>query len=374
MTDEVADVLASAERALQDRWPGCRLSDPAPFDGQGSARNLVLRAAVFGGGAGSVVVKRHRSRSGAESPVREPAALTVLPRDDGFLELLAVGDDLIVLADVGDGEHLANRLLGTDPDAAAEGVVAWAGAVGRLHRLTRGRSAAFDSALSEQAARGGRPVPAADPMPALLGDTATALAEQLPALGVHPDPAALEELRRVDDLLGGGEAARTLTPSDACPDNNAFTAHGLVLLDFESAQWRHVAWDAAYLLVPWPSCWCSWRLPADVSAAGLGAWRAAVDLPYAESSGFQQDLSVVRTAWAFISTAWFLERALTSDDSMLRESPTRRAMITHRLAGVVSDPEPGLPQLTRLAEQLVEATTAAWGPHPLVLAPAFRDR
>jgi hypothetical protein len=33
-----------------------------------------------------------------------------------------------------------------------------------------------------------------------------------------------------------------------------------------------VAWDAAYLTVPWPTCWCSWRL-SDASA--LGATHAA---------------------------------------------------------------------------------------------------
>jgi hypothetical protein len=28
----------------------------------------------------------------------------------------------------------------------------------------------------------------------------------------------------------------------------------VVLVDFEEAQWRHVAWDVAYLSVPWRSC------------------------------------------------------------------------------------------------------------------------
>ena len=52
------------------------------------------------------------------------------------------------------------------------------------------------------------------------------------------------------------------TPGDTCPDNDVQVADGLVLIDFEDAQWRHVVWDVAYLTVPFPSCWCSWRLPA----------------------------------------------------------------------------------------------------------------
>jgi hypothetical protein len=38
------------------------------------------------------------------------------------------------------------------------------------------------------------------------------------------------------------------------------------------------------------------------------------------------------------------------------------------------DPDPRLPRLTDLAEQVVTAATAAWGPQPLALAPAFRPR
>jgi hypothetical protein len=211
-------------------------------------------------------------------------------------------------------------------------------------------------------------------MPARLAEAATALTEQLPALDVHPEPGALHELRSVDELLGGGAAARALTPSDACPDNNAFTAQGLVLLDFESAQWRHVAWDAAYLLVPWPSCWCSWDLPADVSAAGLAAWRAAVALPYAGTAAFEDDLRAARIGWAFISLAWFVAGALAGDAPIDREAPSRRAMITHRLRRVVHEPDPRLPGLTSLAAQALAAAEQAWGSHPLALAPAFRPR
>lgn len=368
--EELATALAAGERALRDRWPGCRLSDPRPFDGQGSSRNLVLRAAVTGGGADTVVVKRQRSSS--ERSVREPAALSVLPQADGFLALLAVGEDTLVLDDLGDGGHLADLLLGTDPQAAADGVAAWGTAIGRLHRATRGMSAGFDAALAGQAARVGRPTPAADPTPAVLADAATSLAEQLPALGVQADPAALDELRGIDDLLGGGAGARTLTPSDACPDNNAFTADGLVLLDYESAQWRHVAWDAAYLLTPWPSCWCSWQVPSAVSATALAAWRAAADLDHVATAGFDADLRAVRAGWAFVSCSWFLLGALAGHEHSDREMPSRRAMITHRLRGVLAEPDPRLPGLAQLAEQVLRAAEAAWGPCPLALAPAFR--
>lgn len=47
-------------------------------------------------------------------------------------------------------------------------------------------------------------------------------------------------------------------------------------------------------------------------------------------------------------------------------------MITHRLRGVVQEADPRLPALTGLAAHLLAAVDAAWGEHPLALAPAFR--
>ncbi len=68
-----------------------------------------------------------------------------------------------------------------------------------------------------------------------------------------------------------------LTPGDACPDNNIETPDGLVLIDFEVADFRHVAWDAAYLTEPWPTCWCSWRLPSEVTDEAVARWRATIE-------------------------------------------------------------------------------------------------
>ena len=59
-----------------------------------------------------------------------------------------------------------------------------------------------------------------------------------------------------------------LSPADACPDNNLLTDRRLRLIDFEWSEVRHPAWDAAYLAVPWPTCWCSWRIPGRVRRPG----------------------------------------------------------------------------------------------------------
>ena len=100
-----------------------------------------------------------------------------------------------------------------------------------------------------------RPTPSTGPPPPDL----------LPRLDVIPSASALAEIRHLQDGFGGDDRCWALTPGDTCPDNNVLTEAGVVLFDFEAAAIRHLAWDAAYLRVPWPSCWCAWRLPEDVA-------------------------------------------------------------------------------------------------------------
>lgn len=354
------DALAAGGRAL-----GVPLV--APEELKGSDRTLVVRAQAPDR---SVVIKLHRDPT-AESAVREPAGLEVAG-GQGTPELLAVTDPAgVVLEDVGPGDDLATLLLGTNRAAAAEGLRRWATALGTLHARTTACGAQLQDALDRSAARLNVPAPPAAGTPAMLARAADVLTADLPLLGVSPSDQALADLRGLDSLLGGPLEARALTPADACPDNNRLTEDGLVLLDLEGAQLRHVAWDVAYLLVPWPSCWCSWRPTADAAEAALESWRAAIDLPYAGTPAFGDDLRKVSLGWAMTSAGWLLRRAI-ADDHPEPETPTRKAMVQHRLAAVVGWPDPQLPALGALAEELLEATYDAWGQVPLDLARAFR--
>ena len=96
----------------------------------------------------------------------------------------------------------------------------------------------------------------------------------------------LDELNR--RLAEPGHSA--LSPCDACPDNNVRSDSGeLSLVDFEGAAFRHVAWDVAYLTVPWPSCWCCWRIPRHLTSAAVDRYctimRPALPCPAATASG-----------------------------------------------------------------------------------------
>lgn len=357
------DVLAAAGRAIgQDLTLAEELKR--------NDRAQVLRATA-GGGPVTVVVKTYATGY-AERWARESAALTVL-RGRGLPvpELLAVADDpmLVVLADAGNGGSLADAFLGRDAAAANGTLGSWTDALALLHTATAGDAALFATALGVGSGGGF----AVDPMPGLLGSAADLLDTHLPALGVTPGARALAQLRSMADELGPDATA--LTPADTCPDNNLATPSGLLLLDFEQAAFRHVAWDAAYLLVPWPTCWCSWGLPDVVAGAALARWRSAVapSIPAVAAPAFERDLDVAVVAWSFLSGAFFLAGVLDRDDTPGGPafSPSRRTVIRHRMA-LAARRRSVAPALADLAEEVLTATAHHWGELPLATAPAYR--
>jgi hypothetical protein len=357
------DVLAAAGRAI-----GRGLTASMPL--RGSHRTRVVRAEVDGGPA-TVIVKSYEpgftDRWAAES-----TALTLLRgRGLSVPDLIAVVDDppLVVMEDVGDGPSLADALLGDCAATATARLHAWVDALAGLHVATVGDASRFATVLRLRDS-------AVDSTPDLLAGAADLLSEGLPALGVVPDERALTELRSASVALD--RAALALTPADACPDNNVSTSSGLVLLDFEQATVRHVAWDAAYLVLPWPSCWCSWNLPADIAETALARWRAAVapGLPVVGSAAFDRDLDIVVTAWAFMSSAWFLAGAVREGPQppigqSRGPGPTRRAVIRYRMR-LAAQRRAARPALADLAEAVLAATVGPWGDLPLDHAPAYR--
>jgi len=347
-----------------------------------SERAVVVRAVVRDavGREHAVVLKAPSGADGGSA--REQAALRLLAGHQvpGVVRLLCSSLDppLLVLADGGSGPTLADRLLGADPAAAEAAVLGWATAVGGLQAATTGLRQAFTDELTAASPLGAPPVDTSDQA---LAEAAAVLARELPRLGVTVPAPAIEELRGVAaslDVSAPGSAG-ALVPGDTCPSNAIETDGGIVLLDFEAAEHRHIAWEAAYLLVPWPSCWCSWRLPAEVTARALQAWQRTVApvAPVVLTPPFRDDLARATTAWVFISTGWFLGPALDGDppptDPARRSMiPTRRALLQHRLRLVAEQETAVLPALQELAAQACDAAVRQWGRHPLPLAAAFR--
>ena len=373
-----ARLADAAVRALAASGVDARVSTGHPLRG-GRARVVRATATTDEGTVLRLVLKA--PADAGEGWVRERAALGVL-RDHavpGATTLLATSDDppLLVLADVGEHPSLADALLGRDPRAAEDAVVAWAAALGRLQGATAGLRAPFERALG---ASGALRAPPVDESADVLAATAGALRRLLPRIGLALPGDAEDELRAVAGDLDASApgAPGALVPGDTCPDNALLARAGPVLVDWEGAAHRHVAWEAAYLEVPWPSCWCSWAMPPEVAAAGLAAWRTALApaLPAVAEETFAGDLARARTAWAYVSLGWFLPAALGGDPPPEQSAlaglvPRRAAMLQHRLAGVATSDAP-LPALVDLAGRAHRALVEHLGPTPLALAPAFR--
>lgn len=350
--------------------PGLHLDHPELLARGGRSEVRRVRARRPDSPETTVIVKTFADAG--ENWAREAAALACLPADAPAVRLVAAGPrpPIVIMSDAGDGPSVADALLGDDPAAAGEAVHAWATAIGRLHRATLG---ARESFRVELRSRSGELMLGESRMSIMADEAAAALDDLFARLDMRVPSGALAELRELPRRLRG-EDAGALSPNDACPDNNVRTADGLVLVDFEGAQWRHVAWDVAYLTVPWPSCWCSWRMPREVTERAIERYRATVEdgLPYVRTGQFRDDVTAAAVAWTFVSASWFLPSALRDDAPPWdpdRPAPTRRAVILHRLEAARRTT--ALPELAELAGRLRAALVERWGELPLGFAPAF---
>lgn len=337
----------------------------------GGSGSVVTRCSITSsaGAHGTVVVKAFTGED--DGWLRESAALSVLPAGTPAPQLLAESRDpqVIVMSDVGTGGHVASALLGTDRQAADGAVVGWASALGALHKATAGGRADFGAALTARS--GGRPTPVSTQI-ADLRAASVMLTDLCRELGVAVSPSAIGELEGIGVTLDSPSNLSALTPGDTCPDNNVVVDGVVTLLDFEAAQWRHVAWDLAYLVVPWPTCWCAWRIPQALEARAFDTWTQSFDLRAADRPALQRDVADAVVAWTFMSAAWLLPRAL-ADDAPLRHplAPRRRAMVLSRLDDARRNPRHD--ELSAWADRLHAHLADRWGTLTMDRAPAFRQ-
>jgi hypothetical protein len=247
-------------------------------------------------------------------------------------------------------------------------LVAWATALGRVHAGTHADRAAIARAFAEaeSAVADDEPVDRFDAgIDGSLDEATVVWTEQADAHGWTGPP----DVGALADVLADPEH-HALSPADVCPDNNLLLPDGCRLIDFEWAEVRHPAWDAAYLAVPWPTCWCSWRIPDASAERALDAYRgAAVEgIPYVASDAFAHDVEAARAVWALVSVSWSLRTALREEQTPHPASPGTRPRMQHRLALVA---ESGT-AAAAFAGEVLEHTRRQWGDLALALAPAYR--
>jgi hypothetical protein len=359
--------------AWQDAWVerilrvagellGTELSEPVDLGG--SRRSSVLRCRT--GDGGQVIVKAY---------VDEPEALRAFTAEAAGLSLglagpavLAVSTQapLVVMADLGEVPTLADVLLGSDPQAAEQGLLDWARGLGRLGAGSVRRRAE----LEHWRARYDKGFPGWEEEP-WIAQNAAKFARLAGEAGVAVPDGLAAELAAIG--TAGGEAYPAFTPGDTCPDNNLLTPDGLRLIDFEAACYQSVFLTAAYCRMPFATCWCVFELPADLARRAEEAYRAEVVAAYpalAQDAVWQAGMRQAVAVWTVDATVRLLPRVLEADSPMhptRRPIASKRQVLTHRWASASMLTEfPALVgTLARLRERL------AWPPEPLPGYPAF---
>lgn len=344
----VSGTVAAAEQVLSHRFGAAiRLADPEDLGGSGTSTVVRVRVAATPFSLPrTLVVKRYGPATpGAlgDAFVQEAASyqlFNALAPDERMCPEMFAHDPaerLVVLEDLGRAPTLADKLVGDDPKAAERALLSWSRSLGRLHASTAGREADFDalsrrfgmSRVIDPLASAGHQ--AFEELPELLAD----------ALGVVTSSAAHRRANGSSWLLDS-HSHRAFSPSDACPDNNVITSKGVRFLDFEGGCWRDVLLDAGYLRVPFPSCWCSFTLPAGMTEAMVAAWRAEIrdvwpDLD--DDDVLLPGLLDAQLFWVWVSTWWFLPRAGEEDQPLTPEplAPRRSVALRSRWLKLATD-------------------------------------
>jgi hypothetical protein len=363
----VSELAAVASAAL-----GRDLGGPTVISG-GSGRSTVLRCGDPAGG--TVVVKGYpRSGEGPDSFAAEAAGLEVATGSGLTPDLLAADAVrlVVVMADLGSGPSMADVLLGQSAADARAAVLSWAGVCGELSAVTIGRRDELPGLI----ARYSTGLPGA-PFTDTLADSVMRAPDRAAPLGVAAPAGLAAELVTVASSVRSGQFG-VFTPGDLCPDNNLLTPAGVRLMDFEAAGIYPAFLDAAYIRMPFSTCWCVFRLPADLSQAAEARYRAAVSVAWpelAEDAIWQPGLRRGIAAWTLNSMGWLLRRSIAGDPPLdaERTSPRSRQLMRHRWQVLADELEAAddLPSLAALARSLLSAT-ADWQADELPLYPAFR--
>ena len=177
-------------------------------------------------------------------------------------------------------------------------------------------------------------------------------------LGLATDGAD-REIDSLGDLMAGAGYVG-LVHSDLCPDNTHIANDRCRIIDFETSGWGPIALDVAYLMAPFPSCWCFASLPAEVARPALHAYRdqvtnAGMDL----GPDWEDALTAALAGWV-VARGARIGRALEEDRNW--GTTTMRPRLLTWLSSFIgaASPTGALPRLRALAEAIREQLRLRW--------------
>jgi Ser/Thr protein kinase RdoA (MazF antagonist) len=273
-----------------------------------------------------------------------------------------VAAGILIMEELPPGRSLAHTLLAGDRDGAVADLVSYATALGSLHAWSIGRADEFERARARYS-------PSADPRPWWVETIASRRAVFLriaAELGAATDGVDGEIDAAVRIL--GGEPHRGFVHGDLCPDNVRLCAGGTRIFDFEESSIGSPALDAAYLLAPFPSCWCFASVPESISAPAMSAYLAALTAGGVEvADELRLELAAALAGWV-AARGNMIERALERDEEWGTTTMRPRLVAwTERFAAVAAATGT-FPVMRAIAERLNDRFLSLW---PDAIVPAY---
>ena len=140
------------------------------------------------------------------------------------------------------------------------------------------------------------------------------------------------------------------------------------IFDFELSSLGSVALDAAYLLAPFPSCWCFSALPAEVTTETMAVYRhdmRAAGLTL--DADWESSLVAAQACW-LLSRAEVLRRSLEEDREWGTTTTRPRLLAWLRTFSVGAGGCGRFPRLQALANDLADLLVSRW---PGVVIPSY---
>ncbi len=370
----------AARKALTALWGVpvvCTIKDTLRAEG----RNRVYRLAVAGGPVSTVILKASLGDSktpyvmGDDRPdnpfhrfCNEWAGCAMMG-PIGFGPTAYTGDPqqgFYLMSDLGAGISLADRLTGSDPALATDALLAYAHTLGELHAATQGQSAHWQALRAGRA--GSSQSSGRDSWRAQLSGFAGICQRHAVALSSELD----SDLAKISAVIDNPGPYDVFSPTDCCPDNHFLHPSGrrVIFFDCEWATMRHALLDVAYFIAPFPTCWCTSRLPDGMPGQMVAAYREH----FFPSHDFEDQLTLVLAGWVLATLSWSWAGDWEKQDHRWGLISLRQRHL-HRLENLLAQPNFAslLPALAPSVHALHHTLKSNWQDlEPAPLYAAFR--
>ena len=311
----------------------------------------------------TVVLKRPREHNFGDRRTSFDAELAALeflsPMETAVAPRLLGADaaaGILLMEDLGPGSSLADSLLAGDRGRAEADLIGYARALAAMHAWSIGRSGEYAELRARLAGSADVEV-GPNWMDAVLRSKEGFLA-MAAQLGLAIDGVDQE----IDSLgaLMAGVGYVGLVHSDLCPDNTHLADGNCRIIDFETSGWGPLALDVAYLLAPFPSCWCFASLPAEAAGPALLAYRdEAANAGMELGPDWEAALTAALAGWV-VARGARIGRAL-EDDRDWGTTTMRPRLLTWLHNFIEAAARTGaLPRLRSLAEAIREQLRLRW--------------